>query len=78
MTFCVDMQWDGPDLTSRHAEHYEMRSIEIAAVLICACMLHRMNGYDDELPTNFLQAMLEAGKKVIVVLTKVNLTKLTS
>ncbi len=64
--------WDGPDLTSRHAEHYEMRSIEIAALADLCVYVASDERYNDELPTNFLQAMLEAGKKVIVVLTKVN------
>lgn len=63
--------WDGPDLTTKHAQQYETRAIEIAGLADVCIYVASDERYNDELPTNFLQAMLEAGKPVVVVLTKV-------
>jgi energy-coupling factor transporter ATP-binding protein EcfA2 len=64
--------WDTPDLTTRHAIHYEARVIEIAALADVAVYVASDERYNDELPGNFLQALLEAGKPVVVALTKCN------
>lgn len=63
--------WDGPDLTAKDSTHYQKRVIEIAALAELTVYVASDERYNDELPTNFLQAMLSAGKWVVVVLTKV-------
>jgi hypothetical protein len=62
--------WDCPDLTAKDATHYQSRVIEIAALAQVTVYVASDERYNDELPTNFLQAMLDAGKWVVVVLTK--------
>lgn len=62
--------WDCPDLTTKDASHYEARVIEIAAVADVCVYVASDERYNDELPTNFLHAVTEAGKPTIVVLTK--------
>ena len=62
--------WDCPDLTTKDAAHYQARVIEIAAFAELGVYVASDERYNDELPTNFLQAMLEAGKWIVVVLTK--------
>lgn len=63
--------WDCPDLTAKDSTHYQRRVIEIAALSELTVYVASDERYNDELPTNFLQAMLSAGKWVVVVLTKV-------
>lgn len=62
--------WDCPDLTAKDSTHYQSRVIEIAALAQVTVYVASDERYNDELPTNFLQAMLDAGKWVVVVLTK--------
>jgi len=62
--------WDCPDLTTKDAGHYEFRAIEIAALADVAVYVASDERYNDLLPTHFLQALLDAGKPVIVMLTK--------
>lgn len=64
--------WDCPDLTAKDATHYQSRVIEIAGLAHVCVYVASDERYNDELPTNFLQAMLDAGKWVVVVLTKVS------
>jgi hypothetical protein len=64
--------WDCPDLTTKDAHHYEFRAIEIAALADVAVYVASDERYNDLLPTHFLQALLDAGKPVVVVLTKVS------
>ncbi|MFO0945545.1 MAG: GTPase domain-containing protein [Planctomycetota bacterium] len=66
--------WDCPDLTAKDATHYQSRVIEIAGLAHVCVYVASDERYNDELPTNFLQAMLDAGKYVVVVLTKVSPT----
>ena len=63
--------WDCPDLTTKDAEHYQSRVVEIAGLAEIGVYVASDERYNDELPTNFLQAMLDAGKWIIVALTKV-------
>lgn len=63
--------WDCPDLTAKDAGHYQSRVIEVAALADACIYVASDERYNDELPTNFLQAMLDAGKYVVVALTKV-------
>ena len=64
--------WDCPDLTAKDARYYEGRVIEIAALADVCIYVASDERYNDELPTNFLQALLEAGKPTIVTLTKMS------
>jgi hypothetical protein len=64
--------WDCPDLTSKDASYYEGRVIEIASLADVCIYVASDERYNDELPTNFLQAVVEAGKPTICVLTKMS------
>lgn len=64
--------WDCPDLTTKDAVAYQTRVIEIAGLAEVVVYVASDERYNDELPTSFLQGLLEAGKWVIVVLTKVD------
>lgn len=64
--------WDCPDLTAKDASYYEARVIEIASLADVCLYVASDERYNDELPTNFLQALLEAGKPTIVTLTKMS------
>jgi hypothetical protein len=66
--------WDCPDLTTKDATYYEFRTIEIGALADVGVYVASDERYNDEIPTHFLQAMLDAGKPVVVVLTKVSPT----
>jgi hypothetical protein len=63
--------WDCPDLTTKDSLYYQTRVTEIAALAEVGVYVASDERYNDELPTNFLQAMLDAGKWVVVALTKV-------
>lgn len=63
--------WDCPDLTTKDAVYYQTRVIEIAGLADVGVYVASDERYNDELPTNFLQGVLEGGKWVVVVLTKV-------
>ena len=62
--------WDCPDLTTKDANHYQSRVLEIAGLADVGIYVASDERYNDELPSNFLQNMLDAGKIIIVVLTK--------
>jgi hypothetical protein len=62
--------WDCPDLTTKDASYYELRAVEIAALADVGVYVASDERYNDLWPTHFLQAMLDAGKPVIAVLTK--------
>lgn len=62
--------WDCPDLTTKDASYYQSRVTEIAALAEVGVYVASDERYNDELPTNFLQAMLDAGKWIVVALTK--------
>ena len=64
--------WDNPDLTAKDASYYQYRVLEIAGLAHVGVYVASDERYNDELPTNFLQGMLEAGKWVVVALTKVS------
>ena len=62
--------WDCPDVTTKDSGRYEFRAIEIAALADVGVYVASDERYNDLLPTHFLQALLDAGKPVVVVLTK--------
>lgn len=64
--------WDCPDLTTRDATYYASRVVEIAALADLCIYVASDERYNDELPTQFFQSVLDAGKPTIVVMTKMS------
>lgn len=62
--------WDCPDMTTWAASGYVSRLIEVAALADVIIFVASDERYNDEVPTQFLRLLLEAGKPVIVCLTK--------
>jgi len=62
--------WDCPDVTTWAASHYVPRVLEIAGLADVVVYVASDERYNDEVPTEYLRLMLEAGKTVIVVLMK--------
>lgn len=64
--------WDCPDMTTWAAEGYVPRLIEVAGLADVIVYVASDERYNDEVPTQFLQLLIRAGKAVVVVLTKMN------
>jgi GTP-binding protein EngB required for normal cell division len=64
--------FDCPDMTTWAAAGYVSRLIEVAALADVIVYVASDERYNDEVPTQFLQSLLKAGKAVMVVLTKMN------
>ncbi|CAN5287309.1 hypothetical protein BH11PLA2_BH11PLA2_10520 [soil metagenome] len=64
--------WDCPDMTTWAATGYVSRLIEVAGLADAIIYVASDERYNDEVPTQFLQSLLRAGKAVVVVLTKMN------
>src|SRR5262245_12500394 len=72
--------WDCPDMTTWaasgesvpgvHAPGYVTRLIEVAALGDVLVYVASDERYNDEVPTQFLRMLLQSGKPVVVVLTK--------
>ncbi len=62
--------WDCPDMTTWAAENYVTRLIEAAALADVIVYAASDERYNDEVPTQFLKLLLEAGKPVVVCLMK--------
>jgi GTP-binding protein EngB required for normal cell division len=62
--------WDCPDMTTWAATNYVPRLLEIAGLADVVVYVASDERYNDEVPTQFLQLLLYAGKPVIVVLQK--------
>src|SRR5882757_8265249 len=62
--------WDCPDMTTWAAENYVSRLLEIAALADVIVYVASDERYNDEMPTQFLNLVVRAGKAVVVVLTK--------
>jgi hypothetical protein len=62
--------WDCPDMTTWAASGYVSRLIEVAALADIVVFVASDERYNDEIPTQFLRLLLEAGKPVVVCLTK--------
>jgi hypothetical protein len=62
--------WDCPDMTTWAAEGYLSRLIEAAALADIIVYVASDERYNDEIPTQFLKMLLEAGKPVVVCLVK--------
>lgn len=66
-TFVV---WDCPDMTTWAATHYVPRLLEVSGLADVLVYVASDERYNDEVPTQFLRLLLEAGKTVIVCLVK--------
>ncbi len=62
--------WDCPDMTTWAAAGYIPRLLEAAALADVIVFVASDERYNDEVPTRFLRLILEAGKPVVIVLTK--------
>jgi GTP-binding protein EngB required for normal cell division len=62
--------WDCPDMTTWAASGYIPRLVEIAALADIILYVASDERYNDEVPTQFLQMLVQSGKAVIVCLTK--------
>jgi hypothetical protein len=62
--------WDCPDMTTWAATTYVPRLIEIAALADVIVYVASDERYNDEVPTQFLHLLLQAGKAVVVCLAK--------
>jgi len=64
--------WDCPDMTTWAATGYVPRLIEVAALADVIVYVASDERYNDEIPTQFLNLLVRAGKAVVVVLTKMS------
>jgi hypothetical protein len=62
--------WDCPDMTTWAAEGYIPRLIEASALADVIVYVASDERYNDEMPTQFLKLLLEAGKPVVCCLLK--------
>jgi hypothetical protein len=64
--------WDCPDMTTWAAAGYVPRLLEVAGLADVIVYVASDERYNDAVPTQFLRLLLEAGKPVIVCLTKMS------
>jgi hypothetical protein len=62
--------WDCPDMTTWAATGYVPRVLEVAGLADVIVYVASDERYNDEVPTQFLRLLLQAGKPVIVCLVK--------
>jgi GTP-binding protein EngB required for normal cell division len=62
--------WDCPDMTTWAAQGYVPRLLEVAGLADVLVYVASDERYNDEVPTQFLELLLKAGKPVVVCLTK--------
>ncbi len=62
--------WDCPDMTTWHATGYISRLIEVMALADLVVYVASDERYNDEVPTQFLQLILQAGKPVLACILK--------
>jgi hypothetical protein len=62
--------WDCPDMTTWAAAGYVSRLLEVAGLADLIVYVASDERYNDEVPTQFLRLLLQAGKAVIVCLVK--------
>src|SRR5262245_54728633 len=62
--------WDCPDMTTWAASGYVARLIEVAGLADVIVYVASDERYNDEIPTQFLEMLLQAGKPVVVCITK--------
>lgn len=69
--------WDCPDMTTYAASGYAQRLLEVAGLADVIVFVASDERYNDAVPTQFLRLFLDAGKPVIVVLTKMRPEQVT-
>ncbi|MGL6076653.1 MAG: GTPase domain-containing protein [Fimbriiglobus sp.] len=62
--------WDCPDMTTWASTGYVSRLMEIVGLADVVVYVASDERYNDEVPTQFLQHVIQAGKAVVVALTK--------
>jgi len=62
--------WDCPDMTTWAAGNYVPRLLEVCGLADVLVYVASDERYNDEVPTQFLKLLLQAGKPVVVALTK--------
>jgi len=62
--------WDCPDMTTWAATGYLPRLLEVAGLADVVVYVASDERYNDEVPTQFLRLLLQAGKAVIICLVK--------
>ncbi len=62
--------WDCPDMTTWASSGYISRLMEVSALADVVVYVASDERYNDEVPTQYLQMLIEAGKAVIVCITK--------
>ncbi|MCI0378191.1 MAG: 50S ribosome-binding GTPase [Gemmataceae bacterium] len=62
--------WDCPDMTTWAAAHYVPRLLEISGLADVLVYVASDERYNDEVPTQFLKMLVQAGKSVVVCLVK--------
>jgi GTP-binding protein EngB required for normal cell division len=62
--------WDCPDMTTWAAMHYVPRLLEVAGLADIVVYAASDERYNDEIPTQFLNLLLQTGKPVVVCLMK--------
>ncbi len=62
--------WDCPDMTTWAATGYVPRLLEVTALADVVVYVASDERYNDAVPTDFLRLLLQAGKVVVVTLTK--------
>ena len=62
--------WDCPDMTTWAATNYAPRLLEVAGLADIIVYVASDERYNDEVPTQFLRLLLQAGKTVIIVIMK--------
>jgi hypothetical protein len=64
--------WDCPDMTTWAAGGYVLRLLEVAGLADVIVYVASDERYNDEVPTEFLKLLVEAGKTVVVCLVKMS------
>jgi hypothetical protein len=64
--------WDCPDMTTWAATNYISRLLEASALADIVVYVASDERYNDEVPTQFLRLLLQAGKPVVVCLMKMH------
>src|SRR5206468_5490314 len=62
--------WDCPDMTTWAATGYVPRLLEVAGLADVIVYVASDERYNDEVPTQFLHLLMQAGKPVVVCLMK--------
>ncbi len=62
--------WDCPDMTTWASANYVSRLMEVVAVADVVVYVASDERYNDEVPTQFLHLVIQAGKPVVCCLTK--------